>query len=282
MKDDLGAILINSAEIWRRGYKSIITNAGKAIAAITLLISAFVIFTDVGIVKADLEALSCILVMMLIASYVMYFSMENAGEKLGMESAEYAEAVGRYKSAVCKIRPNMIPKMRDFCKRYTQEEGRYRREAYLAEHGLTLENLDEYKAGKVFCRKDRRALRRAVRIKTARLTPSDLTADGFSHGGELSNPERTRTVSMLIKMLPTAVCTLFTASVVLGAKESLDAPAIIEGLLKLSALAIVGLRGYTAGYFFAKGKLLAWLETKTKLLLAFDAELTEEEKNKIE
>ena len=262
-------MLISSAEIWRRGYKSLVTNAGKAIAVITLVISALVIFTDVGIVSADFEALTSTLLLMLIASYVMYFSMESAGEKLGMESDEYKEALKIYKSAVSAISPKTMPKMREFCKEYSKEEAKYRQEIFLLRHGLTPKSPEEYRCGKEFSPRERRAIRRAERIRPAKLTPADLLSIGDARSEELANPERMRSTAMMLKMLPTALCTLFTASVVLGTKESLDAPAVIEGLLKLSTLAIIGLRGYTAGYFFAKGRLLGWLETKTKLVLAF-------------
>ena len=243
------------------------------------MISALVIFTDVGIVSADIETLTMALLLMLIASYVMYFSMESAGEKLGMESEEYTEAEGHYKRVSAEIPPSSIPELREFTKEYALCEARYRQELFLFRHGLTPRCLDEYRSGKQFSAREGLVLRRAMRIKPIRLTPSDLLCSGTSRGGELSNPTRMRSVSMMLKMLPTALCTLFTASVVLGTKECLDPPAVIEGLLKLSTLAIIGLRGYTAGYFFAKGRLLSWLETKTKLLLAFKESLSVSEGN---
>ena len=60
-----------------------------------------------------------------------------------------------------------------------------------------------------------------------------------------------------------------TISVVLSAKESLDAIAIIDGLLKLSSLIIIGFKGYAQGYTYVKHKLSAWLVIKSRLLRAF-------------
>ena len=62
---------------------------------------------------------------------------------------------------------------------------------------------------------------------------------------------------------------LFTASIVLTAKESLNVQSVIESIVKLSALPIVAFRGYSEGYFYAKSGGVLWLETKARLLESF-------------
>ena len=74
---------------------------------------------------------------------------------------------------------------------------------------------------------------------------------------------------MLLKMIPTTVCTLVTVSLVLKVKSDMNAAVIIDGILKLSSLPIIGFKGYAAGYNYARGTLRLWTETKSRLLDAF-------------
>ena len=61
---------------------------------------------------------------------------------------------------------------------------------------------------------------------------------------------------------PTEYGTLYT-------KSELTASAIIDGLIKLSALPIIGFRGFLDGYRYAKETKSAWFETKRRVLEAF-------------
>ena len=80
---------------------------------------------------------------------------------------------------------------------------------------------------------------------------------------------RDKIVSVITSLIPSTVCTLFTVSIILTAKDGLTVESVIEGLLKLSALPIVGFRGMLDGYRFAKESKSAWFETKARLLEAF-------------
>ena len=62
---------------------------------------------------------------------------------------------------------------------------------------------------------------------------------------------------------------VFTVSVMLTTKDGMTVSSVIEGLLKLSALPIIGFRGMLDGYKFAKEEKSAWLETKARLLESF-------------
>ena len=73
---------------------------------------------------------------------------------------------------------------------------------------------------------------------------------------------------LALKILPSTVCMLFTASVVLSTKE-LSLVAIIEGAMKLSTLPIVGFRGYVNGYNYKKDEEAEWMKTKIRLLEGF-------------
>jgi hypothetical protein len=62
---------------------------------------------------------------------------------------------------------------------------------------------------------------------------------------------------------------VFTLSVILTAKDDLTLSTVIDGLVKLSALPIVGFKGMLDGFRFAKEDKSGWLETKARLLESF-------------
>ena len=62
-----------------------------------------------------------------------------------------------------------------------------------------------------------------------------------------------------------------TVSVVLNIKDGMSAADVINGILKLSSLPIISIRGYVAGLTFASETKSAWLRTRTRVLEAFFA-----------
>ena len=113
-------------------------------------------------------------------------------------------------------------------------------------------------------------MRRADRVKAAQISPGDLLSQGKPENrGELYNPEPRARIKMLLNLIPTTVCMLVTVSVMLNLKESLGPAEIFEGLMKLSTLPIIGVRGYVCGFTYAKDVRASWLETKSRLLTGF-------------
>ena len=105
----------------------------------------------------------------------------------------------------------------------------------------------------------------------ATFTPS-VSEDGvlsWSNDRELDNPEPRARLKMLLNLVPTTICMVITISVMLSLKESLGPAEIFEGLMKLSALPIIGIRGYVCGFSYAKEVRAGWLETKSRLLEGF-------------
>ena len=73
----------------------------------------------------------------------------------------------------------------------------------------------------------------------------------------------------LISLIPSTICMVFTVSIMLTAKENMTFSTVINGLIKLSALPIVGLKGLIDGYSYAREDKTNWLNTKARLLEAF-------------
>ena len=74
---------------------------------------------------------------------------------------------------------------------------------------------------------------------------------------------------MILRLIPSTVCTFFTVSVIISTKDGLTASSVIESILKLSTLPVIGLKGYSLGYEYTLGSEISWLELKTDLLDAF-------------
>ena len=266
---DFDISLLDSSATLNRGYKSVINNAGWAIAIITLAVAVLVTFTDIGFVGGINENITSTVMLMLLASYLIYFSMESAGEKLGRESEEYREALTDYKARSKEIKPEDIYALRKFCTDYSKEELIYRRNAYLMKYGLTPRDYEGFKSGEKFSYRTNLILRRAERMKPAALTPRMLLSFDVRDESELHNPEKTKLLRMIPKLLPITVSVFFTGALVLAAKDGLTVMTMIEGILKLSALPIIALRGYVGGYTYTKERQSVWLSTKSKLLHSF-------------
>ncbi len=270
MKNNIDFSLLESGDVFKRGFSYLANNAGRVIAVITFLVATLVIFTDVTFCDFHTKTFTSLMTLMLIASYITYFSLEEAGEKLGEDTTEYKTARESYEEVLKKIDGSHTEKLRSFCKDYTEQELKYRRENALMRFGYTYGEYESYKDGAPFDKKAVRAFRQADRMKIGKITPTVLLTKGkINERGELKNPESTKFLFMMLKLIPSTVCMMVTVSVVLSAKESLSAIEIIDGILKLSSLPIIGFKGYSHGYNYTKRSVCLWLDTKTRLLKAF-------------
>ena len=262
--------LIAADALTKRGGAAIIKNTGKIIAAITLLVATLLTFTDVTLSSFGSEEFTATLAVMLIASYLMYFSLEDAGEKLGLESEDYLKEMEEYERVRSRINGEDVPALRDFCNRYTKEELKFRRRCLLLELGYTEEEFEEYLACGKTDKKKARAFERVKRLNAATLTPTILLSEGRrTEAAEVYEKSRFKLLKMGAKLIPTAVCTVVTVSVILTVKDGLTASDVIESILKLSSLPIIGCRGYVAGYNYVKGVDVPILGTKRRIIEAY-------------
>lgn len=270
MKEGFDVNLLNSGALMKKGYSFLIANIGKTVAVITLLVAALISFAEISFSGVGTENFTSTLIMMLIASYVMYFSLEDAGEKLGKETEEYASAVKEYNDRREKIGGDDISELRRFCLDYRNEELEYRQKNEIFSLGYTREEFDAYRRGEKMSAKATRELRRIDKMSRADLSVSNLLSRETRGGkSELKNPEANKVLSMLIRLIPSTVCMIFTVSVIVCAKEDMSFGSVLESVIKLSTLPVIGLRGYAAGYEYTMGAEIAWLKTKASLLDAF-------------
>lgn len=262
--------LLEFSSVMNSGYLFMVNNAGKVIALVTIIVTVLVTFTDISFQSFGSESFTSSFIVMLISSYIIYFSLEESGEALGRESEEYKASLLSYREAKSAINPDSVGALRDFCSGYSMDELAYRRANFLMEKGLSLEEFEAYKRGEAVGKRARRIFGRAEAMKPVRLTPATLlSGEHMTLSSELESPERKKLATSLRILIPSTACMIFTISVILTAKGELSASVIIDGILKLSALPIIGFRAYSAGYNYAKSEKSLWLQTRARLLSAF-------------
>ena len=262
--------LLEYGSLMKQSYAYIVGNCSKIIAIIVAIVAALLTFTEISVANFSGAEFTSTLMVLLICSYVIYFSLEDAGERLGESSSEFLAAAESYKSARSAITPSMIPSLRAYCIDYSAAELRFRRDSFLCSRGYSSEEYDDYLAGRVFPKASVKVFKKAKKLKAVNLSPTSLLSpERVAKHSELENPERRKRLLMLLKLIPSTLCMLLTASVILTVKENMSASVIIDGVIKLSTLPIIGFRGYESGYSYAKGAGAMWVETKARLINDF-------------
>ena len=266
MEDKLLAI----ESLTKRGGAMIIRNTGKIIASITLIIALLLTFTDIKLGGFGSEEFTTTLAVMLIASYLMYFSLEDAGERLGEESDEYRTASDRLSGMRDRISGADTKRLREWCDEYTKADVEHRIRRYVESMGYSYE---EYLLGigrRSADPRQRRVFRRASKMHTYPLTVQMLLSSGGTRAeSELCDKGRYKSLRMALRLLPTALISCLTVSVMLTMKDGLGAAEIIESLFKLSSLPIIGFRGYAAGFHHVREYEIPRKNTLTRILESF-------------
>ena len=262
--------LLDTSQLLKRTGKTILCNMGKIIALFVFLIMLTVTFTDVSFQGFFTESFTSSLLLLLTSSYIIYFSLEDAGEKHGEESAEFDKASARFSELREKINGSDVDALRDFCIEYSERDLEYRQKILLLSRGLSEKDAERYKNGEHFDKASRCVLKKHAKMKPVILTPKTLLSREKTSGrSELENPEKRKLTMLILKLIPSTVCMMVTVSVILSTKEGLTASDILNGIIKLSALPVIGFKGYSAGYSYVKHNVSLFLETKANILEEF-------------
>lgn len=263
---------ITADTLTKRGYGMIIKNTGKVIAIITAVVALLLSFTDIKLSELGTAEITSNILVMLISSLIMFFSLEDAGERLCEDSKEYKEASEEYENIVKGIKGEDIGLLRDFCMEYSKRELTARRSSHLLRCGISLEEYERYQGGATFDRHKERLMKKASRLNAYPLTPEMLLCScENAEKGELYDSSKFKLMKMSVKLLPTIVCTLLTVSIAISMKEGLNAGVIIESIIRLLTLPIVALRGYATGYNYAKNVSIPRIKTKARILSSFSS-----------
>ena len=275
MSRDVESLLSQGEAFVKRSSSYLLSNLGKIVASITAAVTVLVVFTDISFSGLNAISLTTTIITVLVSSYVIFFSIEDSGERAAKETEEYKAAHRAYSEMRDRVSGDMLPGLRSFLSDYTKAELEFRRNSLLLSYGYTREGYSRYLSGEEVTAQEKRIYRKANRMRPVNITPKLLLSFEKVGGGELSNPEKFKTARLFIKLIPTTLCTLLTVSIALRIKEGLTAEAVAEGILKLSTLPVVAFRGYATGHGYVKGQLVAWQRAKTSLLEAFLKETEE-------
>ena len=263
------SILDSSAAI-RRAAKSIADNMGKLIAFIAASVTVAVTFTDVTFLGVFTEQFTSSFLLLITSAYIIYFSLEDAGERWGEETEEYKEAKERYLFAKGKIRGEDVGELREFLSEYSKEEFEERKRCMMLMLGVSTDDIKAYTEGRIKDKRTIRGIKKILSLAPIRLSPKTILSVARANGkSELENPERGKIPMLFLKLIPSTICMCVTMSVMLTAKDGLTASDILSGIIKLSALPMIGFRGYSEGYTFSKHMSSLWLETKDNILETF-------------
>lgn len=265
MKSELDTVFLDADRLIKRGKRTLAENAGKTVAVITAAVTVLVTFTEVGIGGFLSSGSITDALILIIASYLMYFSLGDAGKRTAMATEEFRAASAALDNARGRVGGEMIGELRQFCLDYSSSELEYRKRRMAKELGLSDSDLLSPPD-----RRTKRLGRRLNRQKMLKITPRMLLCGAEYEGNtELSAPHGAKAKRTVKTLLPSTAAMLFTVSVILSTKDGLTAAAVAEGLLRLSCLPIIGLRGYTDGYGLALGAELSWIRARVRLLDAF-------------
>lgn len=250
--------------------KYLIANMSKLVALFAALIMTAVTFTEISFAGVHTKDALSSLLLLLTSSYIIYFSLEDAGEKHGEDTEEYQAASKRYSKLRESISGSDIEELRNFCSEYSKNELEFRKRSALISHGFSQNDLLRFQNGEIERGHEARILRKINKIKPVIITPRVLLCrERWQKHSELENPEKRKLVGLFVKLIPSTVCMLVTVSVMLTTKDGLTGADVLNGILKLSTLPLIGFRGYSAGYTYAKHSLSLWMETKANILERF-------------
>ncbi len=267
---DFEKMLLASDKTVKKTVSAILNNVGKTIALITATVATLVTFTDISFNELGTESFTSTLILMIISATVLYFSLEDAGQRLGLEDGEFVEIKKSYETAKAKIGAQNIEDFKEYLLSLSLKWRKQRQEKMLLECGLSDSELKDFLSGKQFSKKKERALRKISRIKTHYISAREiLSSSNKISSDEIKNPKRLHFVNLCLKIIPSLLCMTVTVSIMLTAKEDLSAASVISGIMKLSTLPIIGLRGYVTGYNFVKEELTLYLESKRRIIEGF-------------
>lgn len=249
---------------------TLLDHIGRATAFFAIVICAIFTFTEIAFVDISFEKFTVEGIVILVMAMVMYLSLESEGEAYAKGQNGYLEAKGCADALAVKVRGDALPDLRKYLLHVYEDEVRAREDRLLLMYGLTRAELEKYRQGERFGKKKSHQLRCVAKTTSRALTPSELLFFEGVGGEEITSAPRKRGRFLgIVRILPSVLCTLLTVGVMIDLKDGFSLRLILEGILKLSALLSMGLRGYLAGVHYVGDVLTPYHKVREKLLDAF-------------
>ncbi|MBQ8908165.1 MAG: hypothetical protein IJY71_06235 [Clostridia bacterium] len=254
----------------RGTLRGVLSNLGIVCAVFTFLAVSALFFTDITVSFQASLSFSLQFLILLFASYVMYFSLSETGADRAKQEKEYCEAAERARRFRLRFREEGdMRSLLLFCERVSHRETLSARRALLSLYGLSEEALTEKAPSATLSPAQKRGLIRVKRMRQVRITPSMLLWSR-EEGGYRPPLSKTPAAAKRRRFLPYLFASLFTAFFSVSVLCDIIVnpnPALLVGYVsKMFTLVFNGIKGYRAGYCNVAKDTAVYLEEQSDLL----------------
>lgn len=263
--------------------RSLLSTLGILAAAATVIVFSALFFTEVSLSAQSALSFSLSFFLLFSSSYIMYVSLFETGRGQGEKEEKFSSLTTRRAALFTALREQGSKEtLLAFCRRLSQKETAAARQALLLRHFTTEEELAAWRKTP---RRDRtltmrRALLADARFRPIQITPRMLLAEQPKTAvyAPLSHtPDRERHRRTLAFLLPLALFTSLSVSLVCEVILNPSPDTVVAYLLKLFTLLHSGLKGFRAGFFHVTVDRCGYMEEQCELLEEYLKECNDNE-----
>ena len=253
----------------RGALRGVLSNLGIVCAVFTFLSVSALFFTDITVSLQGSLSFSIQFLVLLFASYVMYFSLSETGADRARQEKEFGAAKARADALHLRFREKGdINSLLLFCNKVSLRETESKRSALLSYYGLSKKDLADAASASLSAMQ-KRGLLRVKRMREVRILPSMLLLSR-EEGGYRPPLAKSPAAAKRHRFIPYLLASLFTAffSVSVLCEIIINPnPALLVGYIsKVFTLVFNGIKGYRAGYCNIAKDTALYLEEQSDLL----------------
>ena len=243
-----------SPEKKKERVKNLLSCLGIFAATATVIIFSALFFSDVSFTAAGTVNITLSFLLLFVSSYIMYVSLFETGKAQAEREEAYAALCARRSALFSRLHEEGDPdRITAFCKALSVKETQEERARLLHRHFTTEAEIAQWRSlpNNRLKRSQRRVLCALAKQKAVSITPRMLLAErpSASHHAPLTlSPERCRRQRTAAFLLPLALFTGLSVSLVCEVMSDPNASDIVGYLLKLFTLLQSGIKGFRAGY----------------------------------
>lgn len=247
-------LFLLSPEKKRESVKNLLSYLGIFAAAATVVIFSALFFSDVSLSLSGTVSVTLAFLLLFISSYVMYMSLFETGKAQAEKEQSFLALTKRRDALFERVRTDSDPDcLTAFCREISEKETKEERARLLHLHFAKETEIAAWRSlpKRKLTRAQRRTLLSLDRQRAVVITPRMLLSDRPAtarHAPLSASPERCRRRRTLAFLLPLALFTALSVSLVCEVMADPSADAIVGYLLKLFTLLQSGVKGFRAGY----------------------------------
>lgn len=240
----------------------IIGNARTLMIAFILFAVVVVMTTDIRLVTiSSITDLGLEFFLLLFGSYGMYICCADGGINKGYATDIYKTSVARFEGLKTRIEESMLSRMNDFCYHYVDEELKKTRMQYLGLVCIPYEvyiekyvNLGkkEIKALPGLTETQKKAIRKANRVKRIRLTPERMMTLGktvHTRSVLAITPNTMKNITFSAKIVKMSFISLCMSMIAFDIIKEPTWTVFAEVCIKLATVIINGFDGHREGFY---------------------------------